>query len=81
MTGAQLLGAAVLAAPLLSGGAIGAWWAVRRLCRPTHRWTRWCGSLIEDGCRDTVLFNPGLQWRICRRCGNQQERKNACASS
>ncbi|MFJ2650845.1 hypothetical protein ACIO1C_29520 [Streptomyces sp. NPDC087420] len=76
MTAARVLGAAIVAAPLLSGAAIGAWWAVRRLCRPTHRWTRWCGSLVEHD--SSISFNPGRQWRICRRCGDQQERKNAC---
>lgn len=82
MTAARLLGVAVLAAPFLSGAAIGAWWAVRQLrCRLAHRWTRWHGSLIEDDERHTLLFIPDIQWRICRRCGHHQERGIKCVSS
>lgn len=52
------------------------------LCRwSIHRWTRWASCLIERDQNWSLVIIKDVQWRMCRRCGHQEERDLSCVSS
>lgn len=50
-------------------------------CRWLHRFSAWSTVLIEDPDEDEIMPDPEVQFRMCKRCGHEEEREIVCVSS
>lgn len=49
-----------------------------KTCRWFHHMTRWAPCLVESDGEYTLITIEDVQWRMCYRCGHQEEREIEC---